>query len=132
MRHSAPTIHNARSMFRLGPAAIGVGLAILMAAVLWPGVPAVTAMALVTLGATTATIARFRGSASMSPILLMHLLVYGGLYSLFVGAALDVTTQQRPTRLSGLMLIDLILSAFPVAIALRLAWCEFCIRSSVN
>jgi hypothetical protein len=107
----------------LGPPAIAAGLAILAGAMLWPGVPAVTAMALVALGATSATLARFRGAAAFLPILLAHLLVYGGLYVLFVGATLDAVARSG-AGVCTLTFIDLALSICPLAIALEQVWCE--------
>ena len=77
-----------------GTAAIAAGLAILAAAMLSPGVPAVTAISLVILGATSATMTRLRGHAAFLPILTAHAFVYGSLYALFVGSALHAAANQ--------------------------------------
>ena len=88
------------SQFRFGESAaihgqvwIAAGLSILLAAAWWPMLPAVTGMALITLGATGTTIARFCGRPALAPVLFVHLAVYGGLYALFVGATLHAGSQ---------------------------------------
>ena len=106
-----------------GAAAIAAGLAILAAAMLSPRVPAVTAVSLVILGATSATLTRFRGNAAILPILLAHLLVYGSLYALFVGSALDAGARSG-TGLAAIAWFDLALSTCPLAFALEQMWCE--------
>ena len=70
-----------------GTLAIATGLSILAVAMIFPGSPAVTGMALVVLGATCATRARFRGNTAILSIMLVHLFTYGSLYVLFVGSA---------------------------------------------
>jgi hypothetical protein len=106
-----------------GSAAIAAGLAILAAAMLWPGVPAVTALSLVVLGATDATLARFRGKAVILPIALTHLFIYGSLYALFVGAALHAASHWG-AGLNALAILDLAFSICPLAVALERVWCE--------
>jgi hypothetical protein len=54
----------------------------------WPAAPAVTAFALVAMGATRATVERFRGSPALVPTMVVHLAVYGSLYAIFVGATI--------------------------------------------
>jgi hypothetical protein len=81
---SAPPLHA-----RWAPTLIAIGLAQLAAGIAWPTVPIVTALALVALGATLATIDRFRTSPALPPVLLLHSAVYGSLYILFIGASLD-------------------------------------------
>ena len=98
---------------------IGVGLLVLAMATCWPQVPAVTGMALVALGATAASIARFRRTTALLPISLLHVAIYGGLYALFVGATLHATAASA----AGIGLptvIDLAVSIWPVAAALLL------------
>jgi hypothetical protein len=106
-----------------GPLLIALGLTFLTAAMLWRGVPAVTAMALVAFGATSVTLARFRRTPAILPIMLAHLAIYGGLYALFIGATLHAAA--RPgTGLSGIAIVDLALSGCLFAIALERVWCE--------
>src|SRR3972149_5187524 len=96
---SAP-MRRSLSQFRFGESAaihgqvwIAAGLSILLAAAWWPMLPAVTGMALITLGATGTTIARFCGRPALAPVLFVHLAVYGGLYALVVGATLHAGSQ---------------------------------------
>jgi hypothetical protein len=94
-------------------------MALLLTAICWPWVPAITAMALVALGATDVTLARFRGSPALAPILLLHAVMYGGLYALCLGAALDAATASLATRPGYPVAFDLVASALPAAAALR-------------
>jgi len=64
------------------------GLLILAVDMWWPAAPAVTAFALVAMGATKATVERFRSLPALVPALGLHLAVYGSLYALFIGATL--------------------------------------------
>jgi hypothetical protein len=107
-----------------GAAPIGIGLAMLIAAMLWPGSPAVSAMAMVTLGATDVTLARFRRSATMLPILVFHAAVYGGLYAIFVCATLDASASRVGTvhQLDDIVGVDLALSIVPIGMAAERAW----------
>lgn len=70
---------------RLALAAIGFGLMILSAAMIWR-VPPIAGMALVVLGATAATVERYRHSPLLRPIVAVHATTYGALYALFLGA----------------------------------------------
>jgi hypothetical protein len=104
-----------------GPALIAVGLAILILAAWWPAAPIVSAMALLTLGATGATLARFGRSPSLRTILPFHIVVYAGLYVLFVGASQHAAA----TQTGGGNLwrtIDLAASVGPMAVAVWLSW----------
>jgi hypothetical protein len=102
------------------PAAlIAAGLSVLLAAAWWPVLPAVTGMAIVALGATEATLARFRGSPALLPVLVVHLAVYGGLYALFVGAMLHAAAQ-ADAGIGLAAAIDLTASIWPAAIAIGL------------
>ena len=107
-----------------GAAPIGIGQATLIAAMLWPGLPAVSAMALVTLGATDVTLARFPRSAAMLPILVCHAAVYGGLYAIFVGATLDAAASREGAahQLNYIFGVDLALSIIPIGMAVERAW----------
>jgi hypothetical protein len=74
---------------RWAPILIALGLAQLAAGIVWHTVPVVTALTLIALGATLATIDRFRTSPALPSVLLLHSAVYGSLYILFIGASLD-------------------------------------------
>lgn len=102
-----------------GASLIAVGLALLLAAACLPLVPTVTAMACVALGATDVTLARFRGAPSIVPILVLHATTYGGLFALFVGAALDATAKTSTGTLNVPLALDLAASTLPAAAALR-------------
>jgi hypothetical protein len=106
-----------------GAAAIAAGLAILTVAMLFPGSPAVAGMALVVLGATGATLTRYRGNPAILPILLAHLFVYGSLYALFVGSAVHAAAHSGEGP-SAHIIFDLALSIGPLAVALERVWRE--------
>jgi hypothetical protein len=103
---------------QFSPVLIGVGLAILLAAAYWPSAPAVTAMAIIALGATDAMVSRFRDSAAALPIMVLHGLTYVLLYSIFVGARLHVLAAATTTGVNGLSMLDLAASSFPMTVAL--------------
>ena len=92
-----------------------MGLVVLTAGPWWPHAPFVTAMAIITLGATEIMLARFRDSAALLPVAVLHGVAYTGLYGLFIGATLHTSA----AALSALAMLDLIASAFPMAIALK-------------
>jgi hypothetical protein len=91
-------------------------MVLIIPAVLSPSMPAVTAMALVALGATDVTLTRFRAAPGLLPIMLLHATIYGGLYAIFVGAALHAASAEisdLPT------LVDLAASTLPAAATAR-------------
>jgi hypothetical protein len=98
---------------------IAVGLVILIAAMIVRDVPIATAMALIALGATGATVPRFLHSRLLPAALLLHLTIYGGLYSLCIGATLDAASRTG-AGLTALASVDLLLSIGPVAATLAL------------
>ena len=124
MRRPLQTPNAAAFAAAHSPALIGFGLAILSAAMLWPGVPAVTAMGLVALGATGVAVARFRASAGLLPAMLLHLVVYTALYALFVGATLHAVATQAAGAggLSAVQGIDLAVSVVSMATAWRITF----------
>ncbi|MEX2092022.1 MAG: hypothetical protein WD971_05060, partial [Pirellulales bacterium] len=68
-------------------------------------------------GATGATVARFRETPALVPVLVLHVAIYGGMYALFVGATLHAAARSD----AGIGLpaaIDLAASLGPVAAAL--------------
>jgi len=105
-----------------GPVLIGAGLLVLLAAIMWPVLPGVTAMAVVALGATGVTVARYRGRPAEVPLLILHLAVYGGLYAVFVGAAIHAAAQRPQDGLGALLsACDVAVSLWPIGLACRLA-----------
>lgn len=70
---------------QLAPGAIGLGLVMLAGAIVWR-LPAISGVALVSLGATLLTLERFRFAPSLPLILFAHCTVYGSLYLLFLAA----------------------------------------------
>ncbi len=97
---------------------IGAGLAILIAATWIPAVPVVTAFAILALGATEATLARFRSSPALVSIVLLHAATYAALYGLFIGATFHAA-YSTGNSLDACQALDLIASAFLMAIALQ-------------
>lgn len=101
---------------RQGPALVAVGLAILIVAAWWPAAPTTTAMALVALGATHATLVRFQGS---STIVVAHAIVYVMLYTLFFGAACHAMAMR--TGADAHRVLDLAVSIWPMTMAIALS-----------
>jgi hypothetical protein len=99
-----------------GPALVAVGLAFLIVAAWWPAAPTTTAMALVALGATYSTVARFQG---ISAIVVLHAIVYLTLYALFFGAACHAMAVQ--TGADAWRVLDLAVSVWPMTLAMRLS-----------
>lgn len=102
-----------------GPLLIALGLAVLLASVWLPALPLVTAMAILTLGATLATIARFAGSRAFVSVLMLHSATYAMLYGLFVAAALHASLDGTRAPLETATRIDLVVSTLPILIAVR-------------
>lgn len=106
----------------LRPAAqVFTGLTILFIAMIFPGSPACTGMALIALGATSLAIERYGSSPTRTPLLLANLLVYGTIYLLFVGATLDAAAR-RAGELSTISQLDLafsvlLMTSFVVSLA---------------
>jgi hypothetical protein len=105
---------------RWGPALIAGGLSLLLLAAWWPAAPIVSAMALLALGATGATLARFGGSPSLRPILAVHIVVYAGLYALYFGAACHAANAGGGIDLARAA--DLAASVWPMIAALRISF----------
>lgn len=96
---------------------MGTGLILLIAAGVWPQAPIVSAMALIALGATDATIERYRGQACFTPWLILHCLTYSSLYALFFCASF--VKAGSSFVVSYAHVLDLLASTFFMAIALR-------------
>jgi hypothetical protein len=99
-----------------GPECIGAGLAILMLNGLWPVVPVLSGMALVALGATSVTARRICATRNAAFLVAMNLMVYCGLYILFVGATLHQAFVGG-RQFGVLTAIDLVLSTVPLGMA---------------
>lgn len=102
-----------------GPLLIAIGLALLLASAWLPALPLITAMAILTLGATLATIDRFAGSRAFAAILLLHGATYALLYGLFIAATLHASFDGTHTPTGTATRIDLALSTLPILIAVR-------------
>jgi hypothetical protein len=101
-------------------ATIAIGLAILMVSAWFPAAPALIGMALVTLGATAATISRLARHPAADLLLAGHLLLYGSLYFLFVGAQCHAITAGTQPGDALWRSMDLAASLWPMAFAFRL------------
>jgi hypothetical protein len=118
MSHSIFSGRSAATSSSAGPLLITVGLVGLIASA-WLLVPVVTAMAVLTFGATLVTLARFDGTPALIPVIILHTAAYGGLYGLFIGARLHATAS-APTPMSHLWpALDIALSTMPIALALQ-------------
>ncbi|HEY4231900.1 MAG TPA: hypothetical protein VGM76_00610 [Lacipirellulaceae bacterium] len=105
-----------------GPAWIGIGLGVLVAGAWLSAVPVVTAMALVALGATTVTVDRFRGRSRADLVVVLNLLVYCSLYALFFGTMLHQARAGATRQLGPLAAMDLVASAWPLALVVVKSW----------
>jgi hypothetical protein len=115
---SFQTIGESRSP-AIASALIGGGLALMILAAWLPIVPVVTGVAMIALGSTELTLARFRDAAVFVPALVLHAATYALLYALFVGAQLHTSHAAPLARISDLATLDLAISIVPMAIALR-------------
>jgi hypothetical protein len=102
-----------------GSAFIAVGMTLLGLAMCWPNLPVITAVALVALGATEVTLARYGGTRMAAAVLLLHAATYGGLYALFIGATLAAAATSPAGGISVSTVLDLSFSTIPAAAALR-------------
>lgn len=102
-----------------GTALIAVGMTLLGMAMCWPKLPAITAMALVALGATEVTLSRYGGTRVAAVVVLLHAATYGGLYALFIGATLAAAATSPAGGIGTSTVLDLIFSTIPAAAALR-------------
>jgi hypothetical protein len=119
MTSFAESPSHARSTVLPGPTLIAIGLALLIAAAMWPVAPATTGFSLVTLGATGALINRLRASRVLPTAMAAHLLVYVSLYLLFVGAVTHAAMNGPRDGLSFLQGLDFGVSAGLMAMAAR-------------
>jgi hypothetical protein len=115
-----------------GPLLIAVGLAGLVASAWLPGVPVVTSMAVLTLGATDATLARFRQSPALVSVTLLHAAVYLALYGMFIGATLHAAASGLPAALHARVALDLLTSTLPMAVAFRRVMGVLCLQGDAQ
>lgn len=102
-----------------GEISVGLGIVILITAAWWPVAPLVTAIAIIALGATDAVVCRLRSSTAAVPIIVLHGITYTLLYALFVGARLHTPAAAPSASVAGFVMLDLIASTFPMALALK-------------
>jgi hypothetical protein len=76
-------------------------------------------MAILTVGATEATLTRYRHSPVLPTLMLAHAAVYFSLYATFIGATLYVPAGLPGRTLSVRLALDLVASIPLMAIALR-------------
>lgn len=100
------------------PALIAFGLAVLMASIWIPVLPVLTAMAVLALGATFATLVRFRDSTLRMTAIVFHAVTYAMLYALFVGAVFHSGTGSA-SQVGLLGVLDLALSWLVLTLAAR-------------
>lgn len=115
LRNSRFALPNSSS----GTLLIAIGLAILILADWFPSLPVITAMAVLTLGATDATLARFHGTTVLRSVILLHTVTYATFYALFIGATLHAATAESTASLSGWILFDLAASTLPLVLSAR-------------
>lgn len=119
MREANSYTHGLPTLAAAGPRLIAVGLAILIAATWIPTLPVLTAMAILTLGATDSTVLRFHRSPALASVLILHAATYATLYALFVGAAFQLGFGAASPRISLVNVLDLFLSLLFLAAAAR-------------
>ncbi len=76
-------------------------------------------MAILTWGATDATIERFRCSPACTAVLMLHATTYAVLYGLFMAATLHAVGSEKVTSLQAAVYADVALSTLPIFIAVR-------------
>ncbi|HEX3598651.1 MAG TPA: hypothetical protein VHU84_00835 [Lacipirellulaceae bacterium] len=101
------------------PVLITFALATLLASFWLTGLPLVTTMAVLTLGATFATVDRFRHAEALGSIMSLHAATYLSLYVMFVCATLYAPSSDVTHGLGRATGVDLGLSVLPMAISLR-------------
>ena len=76
-------------------------------------------MAIIAVGAMELTLARFRATPVLFPVLIVHGATYLGLYGLFIGATLHAASLSAAAGLSTWAVLDLAISVAPMAVVLR-------------
>jgi hypothetical protein len=102
-----------------GPRIVAIGLAIVIAAAWMPAAPIVTGISLIALGATCATRERFRGADVLRMAMAGHVVIYGGLYVLFVGAVCHALPASASDEMRLAQALDIGASVVPMSVVLR-------------
>jgi hypothetical protein len=111
-----------------GTTLISAGLITLIALTFWPRAPIVSTVAIITLGATEVTLARFRGTAILIPVAMLHGTTYAGIYAILVGAALHSASASSAAAIGIWTALDLAASVLPMTVALQHIF--ICLRQS--
>jgi hypothetical protein len=119
MLRLTPIQSRAAALFRSGPPLIIAGLGALILVMAIPTIPAITALSILMLGATNATLDRFRNSPSIVSALVLHTTTYCGLYALFVGATLNLVMTTHGGTLGVIAADDLTMSVIPMVVSLH-------------
>jgi hypothetical protein len=106
-------------MRQSGPALVVIGLASLIAAAWWPAAPVLSAMGLISLGATEITLRRNCGTAFFPHAAILHAVTYAGLYGLFVGAVFDAAMRSSTPGTTYWASVDFAVSVMPIAMAAK-------------
>jgi hypothetical protein len=108
---------------RRSPLIIGSGLLILITASAAKGQPMCTGFALVALGATLSTVARYLAGLYVRSVVAVNLIVYASLYILLLGAVFDLGARTTRMELGFIWMLDLACSfalmAFVTGLCLR-------------
>jgi hypothetical protein len=116
-RLTLPSVERLRGNW--APSLIGIGLATLIAGSFWPEAPVTTAMAMIALGTTDVTLARFSGRAALLPTTILHATTYASLYVMFLGATLHSASVSSAAGVGVWTGLDLAASLVVVVIALQ-------------
>jgi prolipoprotein diacylglyceryltransferase len=100
-----------------GPGVIGAGIAMMIFASCCQGAAILTAVALITLGATQVTLARHRDTALLLPITILHLATYATLYALFLGATIHAANTNADRGIQWFVVLDVATSLVPLGLA---------------
>lgn len=73
-------------------------------------------MALIALGATEITLARFRGTIGFLPVIILHGTVYASLYALFIGARLVAAGHSTGPTFGHPAALDVVTSVIPAVL----------------
>ena len=98
---------------------VSIGLTLLIASSFWTRTPVITALAIVTLGATDLTILRFRRSTAYLGVIVLHALTYTALYGTMVGARIHASASSPYPGMSAWLVADFVCSVLPIWLAIR-------------
>ena len=98
---------------------VSLGLTLLIASSFWARTPVITAIAIVTLGATDLTIQRFRRSTAYLGVIVLHAITYTGLYGTMVGARIHASASSPYPGMIAWLVADFTCSILPICLAAR-------------